>query len=453
MAGMTNDAPVKRQPSVAPDFETDWADFLRAFLAHDRDTAAKLAALVERHSENAMAHLARGYLLLLLARPELRPAAEDCLRIAWLRIGSDTLLQSYAVGLQAWLDGNPIRAVSHIETVIAHHPQDAFAVKLSHAIRFMLGDAAGMRRSLARVVSIYTPDIPFAGYIKGCYAFALEETGDYREAERMGHTAVSMEPNDAWGQHAVAHVLEMEGRAAEGLAWLGTARDSRCNNFAFHLLWHRALFLLELGGAGEALALYDDGVRADRTDDFRDVANAASLLQRLEIAGIDVGERWEELADIAERRIDDRQLAFADLHYVMALAGAGRPDPAFRLAQGLLAARGGRNAEISRDIAAPAASALIAFSQGQYGMAVRLLGPIMPLLAQVGGSHAQRDVFAQVWIESLVRSGHPQADAELGQRLKARCGLNAFATQRLNGLVRRPEVVAALSLTAPTQVH
>jgi tetratricopeptide (TPR) repeat protein len=438
---------------VAVSFETDWHAFVRGFLAHDRDVARLLTTLVDTHPHEPMAHLAKGYALLLLARAELRPLAQDCLRAARGVMVPDTNIKAYASGLAAWLDGDPIRAVAQVETVIARHPQDAYAVKLSHAIRFMLGDADGMRRSLARVVSIYTQDVPFAGFVKGCYAFALEETGDYREAERMGRRAVDMEPQDAWGRHAVAHVMEMEGRATEGLDWLALDHEWRCNNFGFHLLWHRALFLLEIGRAGEALALYDGGIRAQKTDDFRDVANAASLLQRLELAGIAVGERWEELADIAERRIDDRQLAFADLHYVMALAGAQRQESAIRLAQGLLFAQGDHNAALSRDIAAPVASALVAFSRQDYAVAAKLLGHALPLLTGIGGSHAQRDVFMQVWIESLVRSGNHDAITPLRKRLAARQGINGFATQRLDGLMRQPAASLALSLAPPARVH
>jgi tetratricopeptide (TPR) repeat protein len=444
---MSNMAPTRN-------FDTDWAAFVAAFLAHDRDAAPRLAILVDHHPHEPMAHIARGFALMLLARAELRPVAQASLTQA-MECGLDARSADFANGLAAWLADDPARAVSCIERVIARQPLDAFAVKLSHAIRFMLGDAVGMRRSLARVVSIYTPDVPFAGFIKGCYAFALEETGDYREAERMGRAAVALQPADAWGRHAVAHVLEMEGRASDGLAWLGREGDwQNCSNFGFHLFWHRALFLIELGQVGEALALYDHGVRPQSTDDFRDIANAASLLQRLELEGLHVGERWEELADIAERRIDDRQLAFADLHYVMALAGAHRMDQASHMARGLLLAKGGHNAVLSNEIAAPVAEALIAFAQGRHRTAAALLDPVIPLMNQLGGSHAQRDVFQQVWLESLVRAGHPAADKRLGSRLEERRGRNAFAHERLmRAGLHGGHAGMALQLVEPTRVH
>jgi hypothetical protein len=250
----------------------------------------------------------------------------------------------------------------------------------------------------------------------------------------------------------------MTGRATDGLNWLSDdATWSHCNNFGYHMLWHRALFLLELGRKAEALVLYDTAMRAEQTDDFRDIANAASLLQRLELAGLSVANRWEELADKAERRIADRQLAFADLHYMLALLGAGRMSSARQLAAGMTAADGGYNAELSREIASPAAEALVAFAAGDHAAAVMLLGPVMPFLQQIGGSHAQRDVFEQIWLESLVRSGQPIAEGQLNARRLARHGRNRFASERLLRIAERRAAgvasVAVVALTTPAQLH
>ena len=83
-----------------------------------------------------------------------------------------------------------------------------------------------------------------------------------------------------------------------------------------------------------ALALYDADIRAEKTDDYRDISNGASLLARLELEGVNVGNRWDELADLSEKRATDGCLAFADLHYILALCGGDR----HRAATGLIAA-------------------------------------------------------------------------------------------------------------------
>src|SRR3546814_21165196 len=75
------------------------------------------------------------------------------------------------------------------------------------------------------------------------YGFALEETGDYVRGERYGRMAVERNPADAWSVHAVAHVMEVQGRHAEGIAWArrGEADGSTTNHCRFHLYWHRGL--------------------------------------------------------------------------------------------------------------------------------------------------------------------------------------------------------------------
>ena len=194
-----------------------------------------------------------------------------------------------------------------------------------------------MRESIDRVVSRAGLDHPHLGYLLGCLAFALEETGAYREAERLGERALERSPRDAWGLYAILHAHEMTGRPKQGAEFLDAHVGSfaHCNNFGYHLFWHQALFRIELGDLDGALRLYDDRVRCGKTDDFRDIANAVSLLARLELAGVDVGCRWDELGDLAGRRIEDRSLVFASLHYALALISAGCGDHARRLAAGL----------------------------------------------------------------------------------------------------------------------
>src|SRR3546814_11029596 len=52
------------------------------------------------------------------------------------------------------------------------------------------------------------------------HAFGLEETGDYARAEAAGRRALDIQPLDCWAHHAVAHVMEMQGRAEDGIGWM-----------------------------------------------------------------------------------------------------------------------------------------------------------------------------------------------------------------------------------------
>jgi tetratricopeptide (TPR) repeat protein len=442
-------------------FAIHWNQLVSAFLRHDRETPDHLGRVIDEYPDEPLGPLLKGYMLLMLARRELRVGAQQALAEGMRRLSGrpDKRAAHYAAGLTAWLAGNPRGAIRAMEQIIGDNPMDAMAVKISHAIRFTLGDADGMRRSLARVVSVYTDGVPHAGFIKGCYAFALEETEEYAEAEKMGRKAVELEPSDAWGRHAVAHVYEMTGRAEEGLSWLADQSQwAHCNNFAYHMHWHVGLFQLELGRVSDALELYDNAIRNQKTDDYRDIANAASLLRRIELEGLSVGHRWEELANIAERRIDDRQLAFADLHYLIALLGAGRFSSAEQLVRGMLASGGdGHNGQVSAEIGAPLAAGLVAFQAGRMAEAAAFLAPLQPSIQRIGGSHAQRDIFQQIYLEALVRSGAPAAASTLQQRQSDRSGFNRFAERRLSmvldGSAKGKFALQALALTPALQAH
>lgn len=434
-----------------------WNDTLEALLAHAAATPEHLARTLGADPDFALAHAAKGLMLLSLARPELLGAARDCLAKAR---ATDMLRpvtrreRMVTEALALWLADAPRQAAQRLEAIIESHPFDVLALKLSHGLRFMLGDQPEMLASLRRVVPGFGEAHPLAGYVHGCYAFALEEQGFYSEAERAGRRAVALSPRDAWGRHAVAHVLEMTGRADEGVAWLGDGRNwAHANNLRFHIVWHLALFRLERGETAEVLRLYDEDIRGEQTDDYRDIANGASLLARLDYAGVDVGTRWEELAAKAEGRVHDGRLVFADLHYALALLGAGHQDGAETIARALVedcrSHPSGERRNAARN-GALAAFGLIAFHEGDYAEAARLLGGARDGLVAIGGSHAQRDLFEQAYIESLLRSGsHERASRILSERLARRGRANLFAARRLASLRSRPAGrTAALAVAA-----
>jgi len=417
-----------------------WDATVEHFLSHGRETPNALGALLAADPECLMGWCGKGFFSLLLARVELRGAARSALARAQgsqRARGATAREGRYVDALQQACDGQWVAAITILEAILDDIPTDSFAAKLSHALRFMLGDARGMRQSVERVLDKVGLDHPHIGYLLGCRAFALEETGAFEDAESIGRRALDRAPRDAWGLHAVSHVHEMTGRAREGADFLEANSNAvdHCNNFAFHVFWHLALFRLELCDRAGALALYDTRIRAEKTDDFRDIANAASLLARLEIDGVIVGSRWDELADIAERRVKDRTLVFADLHYLIALLGAGRRD----CADQLVAAFTGRDpasdqGRVAQSVGVAAANAIEAFYHGRFAEAASGLLEVRPNLFQVGGSHAQRDVFEQILLEAMVRADmRSEAQLLMRERL-ARRSHNRFASERLSRL-------------------
>ena len=254
-------------------------------------------------------------------------------------------------------------------------------------------------------------------------AFAQEECGDYGEAEANGRRAVALNPQDLWSIHAVAHVMEMQGRSGEGLAWLDyplDAFDDR-NPFKGHLWWHRALFALEKRDFDQVLDLYDRVIYPQESDLYSDIFNAASLLWRLTFEGVTVGDRWQMLAESASARRQDTAMAFTDIHVMMALAAAGRWQDAADLLQALREASardGSSEAIVYQYVAVPLAEAILAYGQDDLTRSIELFEAVSPNLPIIGGSHAQRDVFQLFLVEALCKAGRlPMARAVLAERV------------------------------------
>lgn len=416
-----------------------WDKTIYGILSHAASTGPDLNTIIAAAPDFALAQAIRGISCLLLGRSEMVRVAHEALaaaKAAALRSAPTEREMAFVLALEEWLGGSPSAAARRMQAVMTAHPRDALAMKMVQAIHFVMGRPQEMRLSVEAVMS-HWDDHPARGYLLGCHAFTLEETGDYAGAERAGKLGISLAPQDAWGLHAVAHVYDMTARAADGLAWLEGRESSweHCNNFRFHVWWHRALMYLDLGQYDAALALYDTQIRSERTDDYRDISNAASLLSRLEIEGVDVGQRWEELADLSETRATDGCLAFADLHYLLSLIGGERDKAAAKLVAGMAAARP-TESESKKIISHPGlktAQGLQAFAAGEYSIAWLHLQHAQADLSQIGGSHAQRDVFARITIEAALRGGYVDAaESMLRLRTKQRDGkVDGYTDRRL----------------------
>lgn len=427
-----SDTSLQRGESVA-----HWNAMTRAFLAHSAATPQHLGAVLSAEPEFAMAHAAKGLFSVMMGRRELMPVAKDALAEAE-RLGSRVLRENLWIrALREWLEGRPSGAIAAMEEALRHNPRDTLSAKVGHAIRFILGDAKGMRASIEQILPAHDENHPLRGYLLGCHAFALEETGDYAAAEAAGREGLVFSPDDAWGLHAVAHVYDMTAAPGEGIALIENNRSAwdHCNNFRYHVWWHKALLHLDRGETDVALSLYDQKIREDKTDDYRDIANATSLLMRLELEGMDVGDRWTELADFSENRTQDGCLVFADLHYMLALGAAGRQEAAGDMAlRFTIDAK--KQGEMPARVADPGIAAITglhSFAEARWDTAFMNLAAARPAMQTIGGSHAQRDVFERMTIDAGIRAGfYSQTEEILAARIAQRAGhQDRFAATRM----------------------
>ncbi|MEO5881943.1 MAG: tetratricopeptide repeat protein, partial [Caldimonas sp.] len=300
-------------------------------------------------------------------------------------------------------------------------PRDALALQWALLFDFYRGDAEALRERVAAVLPAWSATDPLHPYVLGHHAFGLEESGRYAEAEAVGRRALAGEARVPWAIHAVAHVMEMQGRHHEGSVWMATWRPfwGVGNGFAAHLGWHEALFALETLDHAKALEVFDLYLPAEANEITLQRLDAASLLWRLALQGADVGERWQRL--LGGWALDDPGIAgssaFNDVHAVIGLLGGGEREAAARWMSASLenAARGGPwNREVSRIVAAPLMQGLIAFADGRFADTVRLLQPLRGAAgARLGGSHAQRDVIDQTLLAAARGGGGAAAGRSL----------------------------------------
>ena len=153
------------------------------------------------------------------------------------------------------------------------------------------------------------------------------------------------------------------------------------------------------------LALYDERIRAGNSTVGLDLVDAAAMLWRLHLRDVDVGARWNEIADAWQPSIDGGWYAFNDVHAMMAFVASGREGDADRLLAGMAkrAENGVTNAGLTREVGLPIARALRAFGRTDYATAIALLEGVRLTAHRFGGSHAQRDVLHLTLAEAAIR--------------------------------------------------
>ncbi len=311
----------------------------------------------------------------------------------------------FIAAIDAWASGDIPRAIRLHEEQANEHPRDLASLKLGHYHLFNAGDSPGMLR-------LAQPALQEAGdvcYTHGMAAFAWEQCHGLAQAEAAARKAIAMCRKEPWAHHALAHVMLTQGRIDEGHAFLGDVSDTwtGLNSFMVtHNWWHQALFAIEMGRHDEVLALYDQQIWGVARDYSQDQINAVSLLARLELAGVDVGDRWQDVGYYLAQRQLDHALPFLDMQYLYGLARAGLDSQADVMMQGIethAASVPAYAAHAWQQVCVPASRGMLAHARGNWQDAASELEKALPHLSEIGGSHAQRDLFIRVHRDAVKR--------------------------------------------------
>ncbi|MES2975221.1 MAG: tetratricopeptide repeat protein [Pseudomonadota bacterium] len=396
-------------------------DEFRCFIG---DPVASLDAALAASPGMTMAHLFKAWLNLLGTEPGGLAVARECIAQAG-KLSANDRERRHLHALRLLAAGQWQDAGRALEDLSLLYPHDLLALQAGHQIDFFTGDARMLRDRAARALPAWSRSMPGYHAVLSMNAFGLEETGDYAQAESLGRQSLEIEPRDGWAWHAVAHVLEMKNQARRGVEWLepNAAVWSEGSFFAVHNWWHLALFQLELGNTGEVLRLYDEAIGGPGSSVVLDMIDQSAMLWRLQLRGIDVGERWDALAIRWAAVAEPGLYAFNDMHAMMAFAAAGRLAQQQDLMEKLTDAmeRGDSNARFTHDVGYAAARAMQCFVAGDYGRCTDLLRGVRNIASRFGGSHAQRDVLDITLLEAARRAGNePLAAALAGERARAR---------------------------------
>jgi tetratricopeptide (TPR) repeat protein len=394
------------------------------FRCYIGDPVASIDKALELSPGMPMAHALKAWLHLLGTEPSGIPVARECLRSA-RNLKATERERRHLRAIELVTQGQWRAAGRVLEELTAEHPTDGLALQAGHLIDFYVGDSRMLRDRVARALPAWSAGLSGYHAVLGMYAFGLEETGDYGQAERYGRQAVELQPRDAWAWHSVAHVMEMQVRTEEGIRWLrgGIEAWSKENMFSVHNWWHLALYHLEQGDTEEALRLFDGPIFGSQSQVILDLVDASALLWRLRLLGVDVGNRWDLVADkwLAAGPVAD--YAFNAWHAVMAFVGAGRERAQRETLNSLKAASlsGGDAALFAKECGLDAAHAVLAFGAGRHSDTVDLLRPLRHYAHRFGGSHAQRDLIDLTLIEAAIRSGQDSiASALVAERASRR---------------------------------
>jgi hypothetical protein len=356
----------------------------------------------------------------------------------------------HAAGARVWLDGDPSLASEHYGAIVIDWPRDVLAIFVAHALDFRLGRRRMMRDRIAQVLPQWHSGDPGFASVLAMYAFALEENGQNRLAEKIARRALTIDPGHPGAIHVVTHVLEMQGRAREGLAFLDATESAWAegNGFSVHLAWHRALFQLDLDDSVAALATYDAQIVNGHVSGLSVLADASALLWRLQLRDVDVGSRWQRLIEHWRTKTLAGARTFYVVHAMMAFAAAGRTATAEQLLEAF--SRGqATSAALSvpeEALVAPFGEALLAFVDKDYAACVGWLTRVKHIAHRCGGSLAQCDLIHLTFTEAALRAHEDHlACALVAERTtqKPASRFNRLLQQRLR--IMAPSIVATTS--------
>lgn len=382
-------------------------DFVHGFISFQPKAAGVIAA-AKAAPDCCVVNAYAAMLYMFLEAPAAPDLAEPFLARAEALANSVTPREAHVVeSVRLWSSGKIPVLIQQCEDHLKAHPRDMAMLKLGQYHAFNVGDFPTMLRLAVSVM----PEAEDIAYAHGMLAFGYEECHLLDQAEAAARDAMALRQDEPWAHHALAHIHLTRGDVAEGIAFLESVADTWADLNSFmhsHNWWHLALFYLSAGRHDDVRQAYDTHVWGLEKGYSQDQVGAVSLLARMEFAGVDVGHRWEDVATHVAARGADTVNPFLTLQYLYALGRTVHAESETLLAAIEKRAEDGSQHDhaVWRDVALWAAHGILAHGAEDWDDTIRFLGKALPRMAECGGSHAQRDLFEQIYLDALIKGGH-----------------------------------------------
>jgi hypothetical protein len=208
--------------------------------------------------------------------------------------------------------------------------------------------------------------------------------------------------------HALAHRLTDTARWRLGHQLLGQWLDTHSGQGSdwVHLQFHMAVFELALGDWDSAHRRFLSEMLPTAASTAEALTDAPALLWRLALSAPEpVILPWEPIRRTALARMHDSPDPFVQLNHLLALAGANDTGGIALWLQ--MDSRFASTRE--QRVLERFALAMSALSSGAFLRAADLLHAVLPDLPEVGGSHAQNQLFGQLaaWAERQAGNAAP----------------------------------------------
>src|SRR5215470_15395000 len=210
--------------------------------------------------------------------------------------------RSHVAALTAWTSGQVAEAERLMREHLATWPRDAMVFQRLYYVYFWLGKFPEMLALTDALRDRY----PGSSFVLGLHAFALEEAGRCAEAIRTAEAALTLEANDPWSVHALAHALYESASFDSGVTKLPPAIHPcrGLNWFRNHLVWHLALLHFARGEYARAAKIGRAAFERAPSSIAGDLHDSISLLWRRELVGQPMGARWASFTAIARERVN-----------------------------------------------------------------------------------------------------------------------------------------------------